>query len=178
MATHRVSPALAVASALVLGGCGADGDATPDTAAIATVTANATGVAPPSARATKAGSAKAGTVKNGTPGKQPAPVAPDVVVPTSTDAVSRPAQGGWQGVTLANLKRLDARLVVDQQATITRVREACNAFSIGMFQADAVALVRKKFSASTLKLTQDQAEMVYQVILRDACYVMSDQDGA
>lgn len=165
MAVRHVLPALAMAGALMLTGCGSSDDTTPAAAA--------TDV-PVSSPAPTAEAAKPSQSKKAARAAAPAAtVAPEVVVPTTTDPVSQQSLGGWQGVTLAGLKRLDARLVTDEQATLARVRAACDAFSSGLFQAKAVDLVRKKFSTATLKLNQDQAEMVYQVILRDACYPMN-----
>lgn len=170
MAARHVLVALVVTGELVLTGCGSSDDTAP---AVAATDVAVSSPAPPTAEAAtpnqskKAGASVAAAAAVAT-------VAPEVVVPTTTDAVSQQRLGGWPGVTLAGLKRLDARLVTDERATLARVRAACDAFSSGLFQAKAVELVRKNFSTATLKLTRDQAEMVYQVILRDACYVMSD----
>lgn len=167
MAVRHVLPALVMTGALMLTGCGSSDDAAPAAAATEVPVSSPA----PTVKAAKPSQSK----KAGTAAAAAAPgatVAPEVVVPTTTDVVSQQSLGGWQGLTLAGLKRLDARLVTDEQATLARVRAACDAFSTGLFQAKAVELVRKKFSTGTLKLTQDQAEMVYQVILRDACYPM------
>jgi hypothetical protein len=166
MAVRHLLPALVATAALALTGCGSSGDGPRGAPATeVTVTAPSPSPTPKAAPPDK-------DKKAPNPATPAATVAPEVVVTTTSDAVSQQSLGGWQGVTLAGLKRLDARLVIDEQATLQRVRAACDAFSTGLFQAKAVELVRKKFSTRTLKLTQDQAEMVYQVILRDACYPM------
>lgn len=177
MAPRHVLPALVAAGALILPACGSEDAAAP----VAT-----TPVASPSpvVAAAQAAPATAGeSGGNGASGQKgnraaAATVAPEVVVPTTTDPVAQANLGGWQGATLASLRQLDPRLVLDEQAAIRRVRSACEAFSTGLFQAKAVELVRTKFSTKTLRLTEEQAELVYQVLLREACYPMSSQDAA
>lgn len=177
MAARHVLPALVVAGALILPGCGS-GDAAAPVAATPAASAATTAAAQPDAAAAGASGTANPSARKAKGATPAATVAPEVVAPTKTDPVAQASVGGWQGATLAALRQLDPRLVVDEPATLRRVRSACEAFSTGLFQAKAVELVRTKFSTKALRLTQDQAELVYQVLLREACYPMSAQDAA
>lgn len=176
MAVRRVLCALVVSVTLALSGCGSDTG--PDDAAAIDDTA-ATGAQAPAAQATarSADAAPTGKAKAGKAGAggSPAPtVAPEVVVPTTSDAGVRPVSGSWQDVTLAGLKNIDLRLVADEKLAIKRVRAACEAFSSGMFAEKAITLVKAKFSTAQFQVTQDLAGEIYQMILQTACYVMNE----
>lgn len=160
---------VAVAAALVLAGCGS-GDETPDAGGATTApVASPASDGPASAAPTLSKKAK----------KVAATVAPEVVVPSTADDVSKAPQQqavltGWQGVTVQELRKIDPRLVANQQAALKKVRASCVAFESGMFETKAIALIQKKFSRAEFAVPEAMAQRIYQTLLQTACYVMNE----
>lgn len=166
MPRHRPLPALTLAAALVLTGCGGDDDATPTAAAgtaVPTVSAAASAAPSPSVLSSKAQPKSGATSPT---------VAPEIVVPTYTDVRSEAALTGWQVAVVARLRQLDPRLVADRPATIRKVRATCEQMATGMFETKVFPIIVKRFSTTKIAVSEDLASAIYAALLQDACYVL------
>jgi uncharacterized protein YceK len=166
MSARRV--VLVLAALLVLGGCGSHDDA-PDAAAAETPIAIASATL--TAKAAKAG--KAGKAKPGT--KAAATVAPEVVVPTTTDAASnRTNFDGWQGRLVTELGKIDPRLVTSDADVMKKVRATCKQMETGAFETKVVPMIIKRFSNAKVTVTYEVGQQIYSLLLQDACYIMNE----
>jgi hypothetical protein len=106
--SRRAFAAPVLLAVMFLAGCGGAGDDAPDAAAPATPIMTA-----PSAIPTA-------TFQPASGGKKAKPtVAPEVIVPSTTDATSQRAlAGNWEGRVVAALTQVDPRLVADQAGAV------------------------------------------------------------
>ncbi|GAA0637642.1 hypothetical protein GCM10009547_47510 [Sporichthya brevicatena] len=163
-------PALALATALALTGCGGSTEETP-TAAAGTTPPAASAAAIPAPAASGAAAPAAGAKAQ--PAK--ATVAPEVVVPSKTDVRSQAALSGWQAAVVARLRQLDKRLVPDRAATIRKVRATCDQMASGMFETKVIPIIVKRFSTARITVDKNLASAIYAVLLQEACYVMNNE---
>ena len=162
----RVLPALVVTLALALSGCGSGADSP---------AAAETAIVPSPSAAAPASPAKAAAKQDrAAPAKPAATVAPEVVVPSTADIRSEAAPGGWQGTVVAQLRRIDPRLVTTSANAVAKVRATCEQMSTGMFVTRVVPVIVKRFSNAKLTVTEEMAQAIYGVLLQDACYVMGE----
>lgn len=163
MSPRFVLPAVLVAAALTLTGCGSDGDSDSPAAAETPLA---------SASATPSAKAKAGKGKKAKDAEAAPSVAPEVVVPSTSDSRTAFAPGDWQGSVVAALTKVDPRLTTDQVATIKKVRATCKQMETGMFSTKVVPIIMKRFSTAKIEVSYDMAEDIYSVLLGEACYTM------
>lgn len=151
---------------MALAGCGGAKSDAPAAAAAASPLAPAPS-ASPAGKAQTATSARAKPVKPS--------VAPEVVLPSTTDARSQAVLAGdWEGRVTAALKQVDARLVADQPGALKKVRATCRQMETGMFSTKVIPIIEKRFSTAQLTVTQAMAQDIYAVLLQDACYNMNE----
>ena len=168
MPAPRVLPALVVSFVVALSGCGSGGDEAAADTAIAPIPS-------PSAPAAPVESAESATKQDRAARATPAAtVAPEVVVPSTTDARSEAALKGWQGTVVAQLRRIDPRLVTTSPNAIAKVRATCEQMSTGMFETRVVPIIVKRFSNAEVTVTDEMAQAIYGVLLQEACYVMGE----
>jgi hypothetical protein len=109
------------------------------------------------------------------PRKSAAPtVAPEVIVPSTTDVRARQSFVGWQGLVMDGLRRVDPRLVTTEAQTLKKVRVTCQQVSTGMFETKVVPIIMARFSNAKVTVSHDMAEDIYSVLLEDACYKMAE----
>ncbi|MBA3742758.1 hypothetical protein [Sporichthya sp.] len=168
MAARRV--VLALVAALALTGCGGSDDA-PDAAAaeatIASVSASPTANADTADKPGKAGKGMKGASAAAT-------VAPEIVVPTTSDAVSAQTLGGWQGLVVAELRKVEPRLVTTDGAAVKKIRATCVQMQTGMFETKVVPIIIKRFSTAQFTPTYELGQQVYSILLQYACYRMNE----
>jgi hypothetical protein len=96
-------------------------------------------------------------------------------VPSTTDVKSQEiVAGDWQSRVVAALRRVDARLVIDQPAAVKKVRATCEQMETGMFSTKVIPIIEKRFSSKELTVTHGMAQDIYSVLLQDACYNMHE----
>src|SRR4051812_3419052 len=75
-------------------------------------------------------------------------VAPEVVVPSTTDVRSEQVlAGGWEARVVSALREVDPRLVADQPAAVKKVRATCVQMESGMFSTKVIPIIEKRFSS-------------------------------
>jgi hypothetical protein len=168
MSAQNRLPAALVVAGLLLTGCGGSNDDAPAAAAAAAPVAAAAPSATP--KAAKVAKVAKVTKVSATPS-----VGPEVVVPSTTDVKSQEiVAGDWQSRVVAALRRVDARLVIDQPAAVKKVRATCEQMETGMFSTKVIPIIEKRFSSKELTVTHGMAQDIYSVLLQDACYNMHE----
>ncbi len=167
MAGRRV--VLALIATLALTGCGGSDDA-PDAAAAETPLAVV--AATPTAQPSPAAKGEKGAKGGGAAAA--ATVAPEVVVPSTTDAVSARTSDGWQGLVVQELRKVEPRLVTSEGAAVKKVRATCEQMETGMFETKVVPIIIKRFSTATFTPSYELGQRVYSILLQYACYRMNE----
>lgn len=156
---------------LLLAGCGPSASAPTAVGSPAPTTAVPTSSPSPG---TPAGTTAAAGSKVSTKGARPS-VAPEVVVPSTTDAkVAEVLSGDWQTRVVAALRHVDARLVTDDAVAVKKVRATCRQMETGMFSAKVLPIIEARFSNPKVTVTSEMAQDIYSVLLQDACYNMNE----
>lgn len=168
-----------IAGMLPLTACGSSDGTPPEAADAAAATPSA--VVEPIATAgalPAAVPAPTGTKAAKVSGPTAAATTPPTVPASSAAAPKAPAAGPegeanptWRADTVAALRKIDPRLVVDEAATVAVVTSTCKKIS-GMFSGKAVEVVRARFSTPAFQVTDAMAGQIYRVILAEACYTM------
>jgi hypothetical protein len=159
---------LALVSVLALTGCGGSDDAAPAAAAAETPLASPPATPIPEGKPLKPGKGEKAAVSAA------ATVAPEVVVPSTTDAVSLQADGSWQSLVVQELRKIDPRLVTSDAAVVKKVRSTCVQMETGAFETKVVPIIIKRFSTATFTPTYDLGQEVYSILLQYACYHMNE----
>ncbi len=156
----------ALAAALALTGCGGSDDA-PAAAAAETPIANASTT--PTAAAGPAATSEEGEKRT----SAAATVAPEVVVPSTADAVSSQRMGGWQGLVVQELRKVEPRLVTSDAAAVKKIRATCVQMETGLFETKVVPIILKRFSTAQFTPSYELGQQVYSILLQYACYRMN-----
>lgn len=168
MAARRV--VLALVAVLALTGCGGSDDAAPDAAAAETPLASAPATPIPAGKALKPGKGEKKDDAAAAGG-----VAPEVVAPPSTtDAVSAQSMGGWEGLVVDELRKVEPRLVTSDEAALKKVKATCVQMETGLFETKVVPIIIKRFSTAKFTPTYELGQQVYSILLQYACYRMSE----